>query len=331
MFNGKSTLQLAIDRLAPTFGLNNIIISTNQTYKKYVAEQLPGLPAANIICEPEKRDVAPAVGLNLVYLKKRGYSGPVALLWADHLMDNVPQFIKSLQQAEQICQKDPSKVVLISEKPRFPNNNLGWIHFGKKQSGDQYGFIGFKYKPEYKTCEEMFASGEWDWNPGYMIVDVDDALSKFEKYTPDIYKPLMKIHDAIDTPSEAKVIAETYPTIPQLHFDHVIAENIGPEDAIVVRCDMGWSDPGTLYALKEALVKSETANLEIGDLIKTLDTHDSLVVNQEHNKMVAAVGLNGMVVVNTDDALLVVPKSEILKVTDMVNKLVENPETEMFA
>ena len=330
MFDGKSTLQLAIDRLAPTFGLNNIIISTNQGYKKYVAEQLPGLPAANIITEPEKRDVGPAVGLNLMYLKKRGYSGPVALLWSDHLMDNVPRFIESLKTAAKVCTDDPKKVALISEKPRFPNNNLGWIHFGKDNHDGSYGFIGFKYKPEYTACEEMFKSGEWDWNPGYMIVDLDNALSLFKTHTPDIYSGLQTIYDAIDTPDEARVIGEVYPTIPKLHFDYVIAENISPEDAVVVRSDMGWSDPGTLYALKEALVKQEADNFEIGDMIKMLDTSDSLIVNEEHNKIIAAVGLSGMVIINTDDVLLVVPKTEVLRITDMVNGLAEDPKTEKY-
>lgn len=330
MFDGKSTLQLAIDRLAPTFGLNNIIISTNQGYKRYVAEQLPGLPAANIICEPEKRDVGPAVGLNLMYLKKRGYSGPVALLWSDHLMDNVPQFIESLQTAAKVCTDDPKKVVLISEKPRFPNNNLGWIHFGGKNKDGSYGFVGFKYKPEYAACEQMFKSGEWDWNPGYMVVDLDNALDLFQTHTPEIYSGLQQIYDAIDTPSEAKVINEVYPTIPKLHFDYVIAENIGPEDAVVVRSDMGWSDPGTLYALKEALVKHEADNYEIGDMIKTLNTTDALIVNEEHGKIVAAVGLSGMVVVNTEDVLLIIPKTEILKISGLVDQLATDTQTEKY-
>lgn len=330
MFDGKSTLQLAIDRLAPTFGLNNIIISTNTSYKKMVAEQLPGLPAANIISEPEKRDLAPAVGLNLIHLKKLGYRGPVSLLWADHLMDNVPQFVESLIQAERVCTKDPKKIVFISEKPRFANNNLGWIHFGKKNTDGSYKFIGWKYKPEYATCEKMFASGEWDWNPGYIVEDLDNALDLFKQHAPEIYQKLQEIGDAIGTKNEDSVIAKVYPTMPKVHHDNAIAEKISPEDAVVVRCNMGWSDPGTLYALKEALVKREADNLEIGDLIKTLDTQDSLIVNEEHNKIVATVGVRGVVIVNTEDVLLVVPKTEILKISDLVNQLAEDSNNLKF-
>jgi mannose-1-phosphate guanylyltransferase len=331
MFNGKSTLELAIDRVAPAFGLENIFVSTNQEYKSFVAEQLPKLPRENIIGEPEKRDLAPAVGLNLIHLKKRGYSGPVALLWADHLMDNEPRFIESLKEAAEICSNDPKKVVFISEKPRFPNNNLGWIHFGKKNADGSYKFVGWKYKPDYDVCENMFESGEWDWNPGYMVEDIDNALDLYEQHAPDIYEKLQVIHDALGTNREASTIAKVYPTMPKIHHDNAIAERINPKDAAVVRCNMGWSDPGTLYALKEALTKHETHNLEMGSgPIKTHDTSDSLVVNEEKGKMVAIVGLSGMVVVNTPDVLIVVPKTEILKVSSLVSTLAEDPKTNKY-
>ncbi|HSX30434.1 MAG TPA: hypothetical protein VLE99_00770, partial [Candidatus Saccharimonadales bacterium] len=194
---------------------------------------------------------------------------------------------------------------------------------------NSYKFVGFKYKPEFTACEEMFGSGEWDWNPGYMIEDVDNALNLFKTFAPDIYNPLMKIYDAIGTVREVKVMADVYPTIPKLHYDHVIAENVSPEDAVVVRSNMGWSDPGTLYALKEALVKAEADNLEMGT-VETLDTSDTMIINEQPGKLVAAVGLSGMVVVNTRDVLIVVPKTEILRVTDMVNRLAENPDTKKF-
>ena len=329
MFGGKSTFQLAIERIAPEFGMENIIISTTKAYRKYITEQVPELPLTNIIEEPEKRDLGPAVGLNLIHLKKLGYSGPVALLWADHLMDNVSEFLTGLKTAEKICVEDPKKVVLISEKPRFPNNNLGWIHFGKKHPSGSYEFIGFKYKPEFAACEKMFESGEWDWNPGYMVYDVDNALGLFETFAPEVYSGLMEIYDAIGTVREARVISEVYPAIPKIHHDHVIAENLSSDDAVVVRSDMGWSDPGTLYALKEALVKREADNLEMG-LVETLESTDAMVINEDKNKLVATVGLSGMVVVNTKDVLLVVPKTEILKITELVNRLAENDETKKY-
>ena len=329
MFNGKSTFQLAIDRIAPAFGIENIIISTTKQYRRYITDQVPQLPLVNIIEEPEKRDLGPAVGLNLVHLKKLGYSGPVALLWADHLMDNVPQFIKCLKTAEKICVKDSKKVILVSEKPRFPNNSLGWIHFGQKNPGGSYKFVGFKYKPDYAACEKMFESGEWDWNPGYMVYDVDNALGLYKTFVPKMYKDLMKIYDVIGTVRETRVTSEIYSKIPKIHHDHVIPENIHSDDAVVVRSNMGWADPGTLYALKEALVKKESDNLEMGT-VTTLDTHDSLVMNEEPNKIVATIGLNGMVVVNTRDVLVVVPKTEILKLSGLVDRLAENPKTEKF-
>jgi mannose-1-phosphate guanylyltransferase len=240
-------------------------------------------------------------------------------------------FIESLEQGARICTEDPKKVVFISEKPRFPNNNLGWIHFGKKNTDKSYQFVGWKYKPDYAACEQMFASGTWDWNPGYIVEDLDNALGLYEQHVPEIYKKLLKIYNALGTKDEAKTIAAVYPTMPKIHHDNAIAEQIKPEDAVVVRCDMGWSDPGTLYALKEALTKLEEDNLHIGvGKVTTLDTSDTLVVNEEPHKIVATIGLSGMVVVNTADAIIVVPKTEILKVSNLVNQLADNPKTNKF-
>jgi mannose-1-phosphate guanylyltransferase len=329
MFGDKSTFQLVIDRVAPVFGLENIIISTISDYKKLITDQIPDLPTENIILEPEKRDLAPAVGFNLIHLKKHGYSGPVALLWADHLMDNVPHFIESLKAGEKICTENPKKVVFISEKPRFANNNLGWIHFGNKNADGSNQFVGWKYKPEYSVCEQMFASGEWDWNPGYVVEDLDNALELFKLHSPEISQRLDKIYEAFGTKQQAQIIADVYPTMPKISHDNAISEHLSTDDAVVVRCDMGWSDPGTLYALKEALAKQEADNLEIGS-VTSLDTTDSLIANQEKDKIVATVGVSGMVVVNTPDVLLVVPKTEILKVTDLVNQLSENSDTKKY-
>ncbi|MFZ5425005.1 MAG: mannose-1-phosphate guanylyltransferase [Patescibacteria group bacterium] len=329
IFNGESTLQLAVSRLEKTFGTDNIYISTNENYVSIVKEQLPQISLANVFAEPEKRNVGPAVGYCLTRLKKVGYKGPVAILWADHLIENVAEFIHALKKGKDLIYENPKRLVFISEEPRYAENNLGWIHIGKKIQKGVYEFKEWHYKPPLEKCKEMFDSGEWKWNPGYFIVDLEFTLSLYEKHVPEIFKGLQKIEKALGTVEENKAIKRIYPKFEAIHFDRAIAERIPNNMAVVVTVNMGWADPGTLYALKEAKVKSKEENLQEG-LVVLHETKDSVVINEDKHKLVAAVKLNGMVVVNTQDALIVVHKDNVLETTDLLKKLEKNKKFAKF-
>jgi len=309
IFGGKSTLQLAVERVAPVFGMANIFIQTQDKYKRVIIEQIHDLPQENIIIEPERRNVGPAVCFAMVELKKRGFSGPVAILWADHLMERVDAFVRVLQVGEKLIKQNPNRFIFIAEKSRFANNNLGWIKIGKKlgeiDESSYFEFLGFKYRPPIGECTQMHESEYHFWNPGYWITSIDYMLEQYKNLSPEIYH---------------QVINDEYSKTEKLHFDQAIAEKIDFKDALVLATDMGWSDPGTLYALKEALEVSREKNVIHGK-VTHLDTCDSLIYNLEPNKLIAVVGLNGMVIVNTPDALIVVPKDEVVKITKLIEQM----------
>ena len=333
MFDGKSTLELAIDRVSGTFGLENIYISTNNKYFDHIKEQIPFFPTQNIILEPERRDLAPAVGLNLTNLRKSGYRGPVAILWADHLMKNVSDFTRVLKEAENYCTQNPKKICFISEKPRFASNNLGWIKTGnlieKSNDSEIYEFLAWKYKPETSECEEMFKSNSWFWNPGYFVFDLDLMLEKFSEHQPSLYNSLLIIENSLETSEYNQVLNSIYPNLEKINFDKAIAEKIKPEEAVVLKADMGWSDPGTLFALKEALVGDNEENYVSG-LVYSMETKNSLVINEEPKKLVTTLGLENMVIVNTDDALIIVPKDKVVDISKLVEELKSNPDFKKY-
>ena len=321
IFEGKSTLQLAYERVEKTFGVENIHISTNEAYVSIVKEQLPRVPSININAEPEKRDVAPAIGYNFIALRKSGYKGPVAILWADHLMKKNAQFLWALKEGEKLIRKDPNRFVLLSEKPRYAENNLGWIHIGKKLAEKTFEYKGWFYRPPMAECKKMFTSKEWMWNPGYWVVDLDFTLSLYEKHAPEMYKKLVEIEKSIGTFREVATIRKVYPTLDKISFDNAIMDKLPTSQAVVLTPDMGWSDPGTLYALKEALAAKPEDNVTRG-LCKDIGSTDSLIINEAANgKLVTTIGLTGMVVVNTDDAVIVVPKEQAIRVKDLVEAL----------
>lgn len=311
--DGKSTLQLCLERIHP-LGLENVYISTNEQYVNHVREQAPELPVDHIFSEPAKRDLAAAVGLTLMRLKKRGFQGPVALLWSDHFMDRPAEFVAVLKKAEQMVLENPNHFVFLGEKPRFANHNLGWIHVGEKLDSDSYRYLGWRYRPDKKDCDAMFASGDWLWNPGYFIFDLDFVLNLYQKLQPEMYKALYEMA------GDEELVRAEYPKLPVLHFDTAIVEKIDPALAVVLAVDLGWSDPGTLYALKEALVRSEEDNCLTGNVIDT-DSKDCLVHNEEEHKLVATVGLRGIVIVNTKDALLVCHKDAVPDIKALLYKI----------
>jgi mannose-1-phosphate guanylyltransferase len=311
MFLGKSTLQLAIERVEPAFGISNIFIQTLEKYKPIVLEQITDLPAENIIVEPERRNLGPAVCLAMIKLNQLGYEGAVSLLWADHLMDKVEEFTGALKIANELIDAKAERFIFLAERPRFANNNLGWINVGGVQGTidgrDYYEFKGWKYKPSVEECDHMYRSGEYFWNPGYFTTSIKFLLEKYQLLAPDIFQAVM---------------SGQYGQAKSIHFDKAIIEKVDLSDAVILKTNMGWSDPGTLYALKEALEETKEANVTNG-LVSLLDTNDCLVYNMQDKKLIAAIGLKGMVIVNTQDALIAVPKDDVIKITQLINQLKE--------
>jgi mannose-1-phosphate guanylyltransferase len=279
-----------------------------------VKEQLPGVLADHVFVEPVRRDLAAAVGLALLRLQARGKSGTVAILWADHFMDYPDRFVDALKHAETLVEKDPSRFVFFGEKARFANHNLGWIHMGGGVEARAHAFLEWKYKPDLDACRDMFASGAWLWNTGYFVFNIDTALSLYKTFEPAMLHTLQEI-----VADESK-LHTLYPTVPAKSFDAAIIERMSRDQAVVLPVDLGWSDPGTLYALKEALVENTEDRVVKGEVM--VDTvRDSLIINEEPEKMVVAVGIDGLVIVNTKDALLICHKDSVPKISGVVKQL----------
>lgn len=312
-FDGKSTLQLAVDRVR-SFGLENIHVSTNEAYVNLVREQVPDLPADQIYSEPAKRDVAAAVCLTLLRLKRQGVDGPIAVLWSDHVMEHPDRFVDVIKQADAYVQEHPDQFVFLGEHPRFANENLGWIRIGDEQQVGVRAFAEWKYRPALEDCKQMYVGGDWLWNPGYFFFDLDFVLGLYRAYEPDMIQLLEELAD-----NESQ-LAERYAGVKAISFDNAILERIDASQAVVLPVDLGWSDPGTLYAMKELLAASEAESVEQG-LTVTQDVTDALVYNTNDQQLVAVLGLDGVVVVNTNDAVLVCHKDHIPKIKPLLTRL----------
>ncbi len=311
-----STLQMAVERIS-SFGLEHIYISTNSRYVDLVQTQISGISPDHVMSEPARRDLAAAVLLGLLRLKQKGVSGTIALLWADHFMERPDNFRAALLRAEELIAEDSNRFIFLAEKPRFPNHNLGWIQVGRELEEGAFSFEGWKYRPDVIECEEMFDSGMWQWNPGYFVADIDFVLGLYQKHQKELYEAVLQMVQG------SRDLETEYPGVLSSSFDNAIIEKIDKSQAVVLPVDLGWSDPGTLYALKEALQRSPDQTVMIGNTYE-IGSSDSFIFNDEPDKLVSVIGLKGMIVVNTKDALLVVHKDQVPEIKTLLSKLQED-------
>ena len=329
----ESTLQLAVERVAPRYGFDNIFVATNDRYVGIVRRQLPNLSADNIYAEPARRDLGPAVGLAMTHIARYDEDEPVAILWSDNYIENVPGFIESLEAAETLVRRGDADILFIGETPRFANENLGWIglgeYIGRIGETPFYGFKSLTYRPSLERCREMFAQGTHVWNTGFFVTTPRYIRSLYERFSPAMWRQLREIEASMGSDAYQETLQRVYPTMQAISFDDAILTHLDPERALVLHSEMGWSDPGTLYALKEALNPDPESNVTKGLVIDTA-SKDSLIYNYEAGKLVVAVGLDGMIVVNTEDAILVVHKDHIPLVKNVINGL-QDTEFESYS
>lgn len=323
IFGDESTLQAAVGRLLTEFNYKDIYISTGEQYLDTVLKQLPDIPEKNVVGEPEMRDVGPAVGLMAAILAQKHAEEPFAILWSDHLVKKVELFNKILKTAGEVIEEDKERIIFIGQKPRFASQNLGWIECGKAarqvNGFELRSFHSLKYRPEKQLAEEFHNSGKHLWNPGYFVTSPAFILDRYAKFAPHMHRILAEIADEWGKPDFKDILHRLYPKLEKTSFDNLILEKLDPDAAYVIEADIGWSDVGAWEALKEALQDNPTDNVTKGNVMLT-DCEDSLVYNYA-DQAIAAIDLKGMLVVNTDDALLVCAKDSVPKIKKFVKSL----------
>ncbi len=322
----RSTLQMAVDRVVELYDMENIYISTGDRYIDIVAEQLPALPTANLIGEPTRRDLAAAVGLAMCHAAKAGGADePVGILWGDNTMKDEATFRRLLGAAERLIRQNEAKIVYMGETPRFANENLGWIELGERlgkiDGQPYYRFKSLSYRPDPEICRQMFANQTHSWNTGYFVTTPRYVLDSYCRHQPEMYRQLQEIQNAIGAANYPDTLYRVYPQIASKSFDDAILALLDADEALTLHGKMGWSDPGSLYALKESVAPTPNENAILG-LVKALETKDSLLYNYEEDKLLAVIGLDGVIVVNTEDALLVAHKDHVPLVKQAVNEMI---------
>lgn len=319
-----SMFQQAVARIKKGFPLKDIFVITGRQYVGLVVQQEPDLPLENIIIEPEMRDTLAAVGFAAAVLDKKFKNPVVASLWAaDHLVKNDKEFINSLKAAYEFA-KENNKIVSIDVRPTYPNIHVGYIQIGKmiKKTNGQAFFEYVKQieKPDLPTAKKYTASWEYLWHAGYKVWHTQKMLAQFKKFTPKVYDGLMIIQKSWGTDKQDEVVRKIYPDFERQSIDYAFLEKMDPEDLVVLPADLGWSDIGAWNILKEELSQEPSDNVVAGEVVD-IDSQDCLIYNKSENKIVATIGLKGLIVVDTPDGLLVCDKDKISDVKKVIEKI----------
>ncbi len=324
IINNKSTLQLTVERLLPEFKYEDIFISTNLIYKKIIFDQLKQIPKRNFIFEPERKETGPAVLLAVSIVNKIYPNEPVLILWSDHLVKNKKNFKAIIKSGKKMILKNQDKIIFISQKPRFANPHLGYINFGKKVDNvdniNFYEFNSFKYNPGEKLAKNYINNGNYSWNLGYFIVMPNFIINEYKNKNKQIYELINKILHFYNKKEYNQVLKNIFSQLIPSTFDNDILEKIDKNKALVVNEDIGWSDIGSWDALKEALEKTKSENIIKGSVFLE-EVSDSLIYNLSENKFLVVIDLKGIVVINTEDVILVTQKTSMTKLKNAIKKL----------
>lgn len=308
--DGKSSLLgLTIRRFLSLVSPEDIVVVTNQDYLHHVQMELVSneVEKVNILLEPIARNTAPAIVFAAQYCREALGAGPEEALVispADHIIEPVEDFVVSIRQAEELVQK--ARLVTFGIKPDKPETGYGYIQIGSNL-GSGYNVKAFQEKPDLETAERYINSGDYYWNSGMFVLTYNLLMDEIKLHQPTLF-------DLINCPLE--MIKANFEQMPEISFDYAIAEK--SERAAVIPFHAYWNDIGSWDAIQEVLPKDKYGNALQGDCL-TIDCKDSLFLGS--SRLIAGIGLEDVLVVETGDVILVAKKGESQKVKDLVQNL----------
>ena len=313
--DGKTMIQLTVERILPLVEMEDIYIVTNRDYLPLVQEQLPELPLSNILCEPVGRNTAPCIGLGAVHIARKYDDAVMFVLPSDHLIKYNTIFLNTLNDAAEIAERGEN-LVTLGITPDYPETGYGYIKFNPQEVlGRSFAVDRFVEKPDLETAKEYLATEQYLWNSGMFIWKVSTILKNLEQYLPETYAGLRRIKGAIGTEDERSVLEREFEAFRSESIDYGIMEKA--QHIYTLAGSFGWDDVGSWLAVERIRQSNEFGNVITGNAI-TVDTKNTII--QGEKKLIATVGVENLIVVDTEDALLICEKDS----AGNIKKVLEN-------
>jgi mannose-1-phosphate guanylyltransferase len=313
--SGESLIQATANRLLPIVGgWEDIWVITSKLLETGVQEQLPSLPAANLLAEPEGRDTAAAVAwASLEVAKRYGDDVIIGFFPADAWIGDVKAFAQTIGAAVELAHTQGA-IVTLGITPTFPSTGYGYIQQGAVSSEERgfktYQALRFTEKPDLATAKDFIASGDYTWNSGIFIFTAKTAIAELQIHAPELMQLLIEQGVSI------------YPTLPKISIDYALMEKT--KLTHVIPADFGWDDLGDWNAI-ERLLKGDSINVELANHV-CIDTQGAVLYASNPDEVVVTIGLEDVVVVRDGDVTLIVAKHRTQEIKEVLGKIKENRE-----
>lgn len=317
----RTMVQETVDRLEPLIPLERVLVVVGEDHASTVRAQVRGLPEENIILEPGPRGTAPCIGLASVLLQQRDAAATMAVCPADHLIRDAAGFRQAVSAAAELAQDN--YLVTLGIRPDHPHTGYGYIQrdapLGEVNGLPTFQVRRFTEKPDAGTAQDFVDSGEYYWNGGIFIWRAATILAEMATLLPRLHAELQPVSDAWDSPRRMEVLAAAWDRVPRTTIDYGVMEKAAR--VAVVPVDMGWDDVGSWATLSGLVPGDEQGNAVHGQGRPLLLDTSGTYVYTSAGRLVATVGLEDFVVIDTPDALLICPKDQAQAVRDVVDRL----------
>jgi mannose-1-phosphate guanylyltransferase len=314
----RTLFQLAVDRIADLIPDERILVVTVVEQLDLLREQVSSIPLANFLLEPQGRGTASVVGLAAIELQERSADAIMAVLTADHLIRNRELFHQLLEAASEVA--STGELVTLGIRPSGPATAYGYIELG-----DELPFslglkprraLSFKEKPSLAVAREYVESDSYYWNSGMFVWRVDRVLEEMQQHMPDLHSSLEKIANAEDKP---EAIRHVWPGLKKETIDYGVMEK-ADRVAVIPADDLDWIDVGGWDRIFDLYSADEEGNVLVADVVKAVKSRGSLIY-QVGDRLIATIGIEDLVIVDTDDALLVCHRHQAQLVRELVDEL----------
>lgn len=307
---GKSLLQLTVERFKGLVIPENIWVVTNQKYADIIKEQLPDMPESNILCEPCRRNTAPCIAYVSWRIKSKDPKANIVVTPSDHIVMNTAEFQRVIKQCMKFT-NETDAIVTLGMKPNRPETGYGYIQADLSTSSlrnkEIFRVDSFREKPNLETALGYIKKNNYFWNAGIFIWNVNTIVNAFRIYQPAMAKTFESMLPIYGTEKEQEIINERFPECESISVDYAIMEKA--EEIFVCPADFGWSDLGTWGSLLMHTRKDVYGNSLIGPNIQVYDTRNC-IVHTTQEKRVVIQGLDGVIVAEQDNTLLICKLSE---------------------
>jgi len=316
----RSMIQQTVERLKPLASLEKTWIITNEFLAHEIADQLPGLPGAQIVQEPVARNTAPACGLAAFLIERDNPAAVLGVFPSDHVIADEPRFLKALQKGVAVAAAGENIVVLGIE-PSRAETGYGYIETGDLTKDDAALHVRrFIEKPNQNRAEEFVAAGNYYWNSGMFFWRADVLLDQLRRHLPKTATVLASL-PRFGSRRFSTALKQVFPLCDNISIDYAVLERAGPRGHLVsgiAAADFGWNDVGSWNAVYELLPRDACGNVTAPGSI-CLDSHNNFV--DARGKVVALLGVRDLIVVDTPDALLVAARDDAQRVGEIVKRL----------